>query len=111
MMIADHTDAARKGSELAARNNLQLAVSPLSDDFKKNSDKVMDELRSKQGTDFDKAYVNATIEQHKAVLADIDGKLMPNARDADLQSYLRAVRAKAATHLSHAQDLQNQIGK
>jgi putative membrane protein len=111
MMISDHSDADKRGGDLAQKENLMLTDSPVSMNVKSDGDQIMDDLRGKTGKDFDKAYVAAQVKEHQAVLDAIDGKLLPNAKDDEVKSFLRAVRPKIEQHLKHAQKLDADLAK
>jgi putative membrane protein len=50
--------------------------------------------------------MDAQVDEHQKVLATLDDKLIPQAQNADLKSLLEKVRAKVASHLKMAQDVQ-----
>ncbi len=111
MMLKDHTAADAEGMALAAKAGFSAAESSTSTTLQNAGDRVADELRSKTGADFDRAYVDDQVKEHQTVLSTIDDQLIPVARSAGLTSYLAAVRAKVAMHLQHAQELQSELGK
>ena len=111
MMLADHGDADKKGGDVAKKEGLMLSDSTTSTTLKTDGDYTADDLRSKTGGDFDKAYVDAQVREHEAVLDMIDGKLMPAVKDKEVKSFLSDVRPKIAEHLKHAQKLQTDLAK
>ena len=111
MMLSDHSDADAKGADLAKKENLVLAESPVSSSVKSDGDATLDDLRSRSGREFDKAYVDAQVKEHQAVLDAIDDKLLPNAKDSDVRSFVSTLRPKLAEHLKHARMLQVDLDK
>jgi putative membrane protein len=111
MMLTEHTDADKKGGDVAKKEGLMLSDSTTSTTLKTDGEYTADDLRSKMGADFDKAYVDAQVREHEAVLDMIDGKLLPASKDKEVKSFLDAVRPKIAEHLKHAQKLQADLAK
>jgi putative membrane protein len=111
MMLNDHGDADKKGLDLAKKENLTLADSPMSTSLKSDADSTTDTLKSKTGSDFDKAYVDSQVTEHQSVLDSLDQKLIPGAKDSDVKGYLTDARAKIAMHLDHAKQLQSDLAK
>jgi putative membrane protein len=109
MMIKDHSDADAKGLKLAKKASLTPATSPTAESLKSDAESNTTALKSQMGADFDKAYVDAQVKEHQAVLDTIDQKLVPSAQNADLKAYLADVRTAVAMHLDHAKDLQSAL--
>jgi putative membrane protein len=111
MMVADHGEADKKALEIVKKENMVLADSPTSTSLKSDADATTDSLKTKTGAEFDKAYVDAQVTEHQAVLDTLDTKLIPAAKDADVKAYLTEVRGKVAMHLDHARQLQTDLAK
>jgi putative membrane protein len=111
MMVSDHGDADVHGAEIAKKEGIVLADSPASASLKSGGDAELADLKGRNGTDFDKAYVDAQVKEHQDVLDGIDTKLLPNAKDLELKAYLMEVRVKVAEHLAHARKLQSDLKK
>ncbi len=111
MIVAEHADADRKGSDVAKMVGLTLADSTTSTSLETDVAQTTDELRMKNGAEFDRAYVDAQIKEHRAVLDMIDGKLVPAAKDSDVRSFLLSVRPKIAEHLKDAERVQADMSK
>jgi putative membrane protein len=110
MMIKDHTDADTKGNNLAKKHNLTLASSPVSTTLEADSGKTLEQLKTQTGADFDRTYMDAQVKAHQMVLDTIDGKLLPNAKNAELKTMLQTMRPKIEGHLKQAQDIQKALG-
>ena len=63
-------------------------------------------LRSKSNKDFDKAYIDNEVGYHKAVIAAVEGLLIPEAENKELKELLQAVVPALKTHLAHAEMVQ-----
>jgi putative membrane protein len=109
MMVKDHADADAKGMKVAKKASLTPTASPTSESLASDAEGNTTSMKSQTGADFDKAYVDAQVKEHQAVLDAIDQKLVPSAQNADLKMYLGDVRTAVATHLQHAKDLQNDL--
>jgi putative membrane protein len=94
MMIDDHTKAADKLKALAAAKNITLPAT-LSDDSQKKYDK----LTGKTGIDFDKAYADQMVSDHKDVI-DAFKKESDNGNDSDLKTFATATLPTLEQHLA-----------
>jgi putative membrane protein len=111
MMIKEHNMADAKGVAVARKDSLTREPSPTSEVLESDAQRATNTLKAEAGADFDKDYVDTQVREHQAVLDTLDQKLIPNAKGADVKSYLQDVRAAVATHLTHAQDLQKALQK
>lgn len=111
MMVKDHSAADAKGMTVAKRESLVPTPSATSTSLERDANSATVMLRSQNGADFDKSYVDTQVKEHQAVLDMIDQKLLPNAQDAEVKIFLTEVRGKVAMHLQHAQDLQSTMQK
>lgn len=105
MMITQHTDAENKGKKVVEKEKLTPTDSPVSTKLKGDVDTTMSALKNTTGPDFDKAYVDAQVKAHKDVLAAIDEKALPGAKDAALKTHLDEIRKHVAAHLQKAEEL------
>jgi putative membrane protein len=111
MMVRDHNTADAKGNILAKKAGIDLTPSPVSTSLQSDAQEATNALKAKSGADFDALYVDTQVKEHKAVLDLIDQKLVPAAKNAHVKEYLEDVRPKIATHLQHAQELQQAMQK
>jgi putative membrane protein len=98
MMVHDHTQANDNFKAIASKKSIDLPAS-ITDDQRKE----VDELSKKSGKDFDKAYVDMMIEDHKTDIkefkdaeekvADNDVKNFITATLPTLQKHLDAIEA------------------
>jgi len=109
MMLKDHTEADGESAALAAKAGLTPTASPTSASLEANVTDEGTTLSAEAGPDFDKAYVDAQVREHQAVLEVIEQKLLPNAKNADLKLLLAQLQAKAAMHLEQARALQDRL--
>ena len=63
------------------------------------------QLKSKKGTEFEVAYLDAMINGHTEVLALIDQTLLPAAHETNLKNHLVETRAHVAMHLAKAKQI------
>lgn len=102
MMIEQHSQARQKHSELGVGS----AMSSLSQQLAQHGQQTLATLRDKNDADFDRAYLQAQIEQHQRVLDTLDQTLLPSCDDARLRQYLQEMRSKIAQHLQLAENAQ-----
>jgi putative membrane protein len=81
MMVTDHSKANNEFMALARKKNIILPSTPNDDD-----QKVIDELSQKSGTDFDKAYIDDMVKDHKKDIAAFKDAAK-NCKDPDIRAF------------------------
>ena len=109
-MVAAHTQLNQQGSALLAKLNVTPADNPTSTSIKTGGESTRSTLKGLSGADFDKAYVNAEVDLHQAVLDQLDNTLIPSAQNAELKSMLEQARPTISAHLDHAKSLKTKLG-
>jgi putative membrane protein len=110
MMIDQHGAEQKKEQQLATTLSLQPETTQMSTQLQTDSQSAISSLSSQSGADFDKAYIDLQVKEHKDVLDAIDNKLIPNAKNAQLKQALEAFRPKVQGHLQKAQEIQQKLG-
>lgn len=64
-------------------------------------------MNSKSGKAFNKAYIDNEIAYHKAVIAAVEGLLIPQAQNSELKALLEKVVPTLKAHLGHAEMVQS----
>jgi putative membrane protein len=108
-MITDHTAAETKLATLDGKAGISPKENAVTAQLKSGGDEIMGNLKSSTGSDFDKAYIDAQVNEHTQVLDLLDNKLIPHAQNADLTKTLQEVRSKVAGHLKMAQEIQSTL--
>jgi len=100
-MVTDHSKANDELKSMSASKNISLPAVPNSDMQKK-----IDDLKQKHGDDFDKAYIDLMVDDHKE---DIDHfqKEADKGNDQDLRSWAAGKISTLQHHLQMAQDIKN----
>jgi len=93
MMVRDHSKANSELKALAASKNITLPATMGTD-----AHKEMEDLMKKKGKDFDKAYMNMMLDDHKKDVKAFE-KAASNCKDADLKSFASKTLPVLRTHL------------
>lgn len=101
-MIAAHEEAKKNQDKL----KLPTAESALGNSLGTEAASALSTLKSAEGKDFDKAYIDAQVDGHQKVLDAINQKLLPSVKNADLKAYLDEIKPKVEEHLRQAKELQ-----
>lgn len=108
-MINDHNAVIKQASDLVKK----LGVTPKDNDVSKkllsDADATKKALRSKSGSEFNKAYIDNEVAYHKAVIEAVEGLLIPEAENAELKALLQNVVPALKTHLAHAEMVQKSL--
>ncbi len=111
MMIDHHSQAKRSQQMLMSSMNVAPQPTPLAIKIETDTKSAISSLSAISGNDFDKAYIDLQVKEHKDVLDTLDTKLIPSAHSAELKKALIDFRPKVADHLQRAQDLQQVLSK
>ncbi len=95
MMVADHSKA---NDELMALAQLKNITLPGTVSEEKQS--TMDDLTKKAGSDFDKAYVEQMIDDHKKTISMYEDA-SKNLKDVDLKAFVDGKLPTVKAHLEH----------
>ena len=100
MMTKDHMTANEELMALAKTKNITLPTTVGADE-----QKVMGDLQKKSGTDFDKAYVDQMVSDHKKTV-DLFEKATTDAKDADIKSFAVKTLPTLKNHLAAIEAIQ-----
>ncbi|HKO19173.1 MAG TPA: DUF4142 domain-containing protein [Acidobacteriaceae bacterium] len=108
-MVTDHSAVLKSVNNLAAKLHVTPADSDTRSSLKKQADETTAHLKSLSGAEFDKAYVDAEVAYHQAVIQEVSSVLIPDAKNAELKSALQGAAPLFQGHLEHAQHLQSSM--
>ena len=95
MMVADHTKANDELMALAQAKNITLPQAVSSD-----KQATMDNLTKKSASEFDKAYVDQMIDDHKKTISLYEDA-SKNLKDADMKAFVDKTLPTVKAHLEH----------
>jgi putative membrane protein len=103
MMVDDHTQANNNLKDIASKKNIEVPAT-MTDNQKKD----MDKLSKKSGADFDKAYVNMMVDDHKK---DIDAfkKAASDVGDNDVKNFATTTLPTLQKHLDSIQAIKSKM--
>ena len=110
-MISDHKAVIAQAAALVKKLGVTPKDNAVSQKLLADAEKTKTMLRSKSGKAFDKAYIDNEVAYHKAVIAAVEGLLIPETDNGELKSLLQNVVPALKTHLEHAIMVQNKISK
>ena len=102
-MVDDHTAVNGRLQQLAQQKGLNV---PQQLD-KKHQDRI-DSLAKKTGGDFDKAYVDAMVDDHKGDVDAFD-RMSKDAKDADLKAFAASTLPTLRDHLTSIQSIKDHL--
>jgi putative membrane protein len=110
-MITDHTGVNKQAVALLTRLKVTPEDNTTSQGLAAGRRDNLENLKTLNGSAFDKAYSDHEVAYHQQVIAAIDKTLIPNAQNADLKALLVAVPPAFVGHLEHAQQIQATLAK
>lgn len=108
-MIAGHGAAAREQSQLLEQRGIEPEFSAIAEGLMDRSMETQEALRGLRGPAFDRAYMQAQLDQHRDLLRMLDEQLIPSADDPRYRAYLEQLRAEVAQHLTHAERIRGNL--
>jgi putative membrane protein len=107
-MVADHHKMRVQGQALAKKLNLT-PTPPADDNIMSDAQKETDNLNSTaKGKDFDKAYIDGQVDDHKKVL-DLAVKAMGQAQSTELKNLIQKATPTVQSHLDKAEAIQKTL--
>ena len=110
-MVTDHTAVNKSATDLVQKLHVAPEPSKMSEQLTKGGEQNVAKLKTLQGKAFDTAYMDHEVYYHKAVLEELDKRLIPGAQNAELKALLVKVRPAFQAHLEHAQQVQKNVEK
>jgi putative membrane protein len=110
MMLKDHGEADAKGNDVAKKVNASLTPSETSKRLESDAKQVSSNIATPKGADFDRAYIDGQVKEHRALLEAIDREFLPAVRSSEVKELLQTVRASVDNHLKEAEQIQKGLG-
>ena len=109
MLVRDHRMVRQQGRDLAAR--LGVTPTPPKDDpSAKDHAAAMARLRSLEGAEFDRAFLQHEAAFHGAVIEAVKATLLPAIQNAELKALVEKVAPAFQAHMTMAQQLEKKLG-
>jgi putative membrane protein len=99
-LLTDHQQSSEKLKALASQKNIAL---PKDLDTKHKAQR--DKLAALDGPEFEKAYIDGMIKDHRRVLQEYQMQAQ-KTQDSEFKAFAKEVEPKLREHLNHAQKLQ-----
>jgi len=110
MLVHDHTLVRQQGRDLAA----QLGVTPTApadDAGARAHAEAMAMLQSKQGAEFDEAFLDHEVKFHREVIDAVQSTLLPAIENAELETLVVKVAPAFNAHMLAAENMGKQIAQ
>ena len=109
MLARDHRAVRQQGRDLAQR--LGVTPTPPADDpsAKVHAD-AMATLRSKQGAEFDRAFLDHEVRFHESVIGAVQGTLLPAIQNQELKDLVTKIAPAFQAHRDMAASLRQKTG-
>ncbi|WP_233858256.1 DUF4142 domain-containing protein [Paraburkholderia sp. HD33-4] len=110
-MVKDHTAVNKSAVDLVNKLGVKPETNQTSDSLKQGGEENVANLKTMQGAQFDRAYIDHEVTYHQTVIDALDKTLIPSAQNADLKALLVKVRPAFVAHLDHAKMVQSSLPK
>lgn len=103
MMVDDHSKANAKLMQIAKDHQITMPTA-----LNAEAQKMKDELSSKSGAEFDKAYVTAMVNDHEKDISEFE-RAYKVAKYDDLRAFIGETLPVLRKHLDHIKEIQQQL--
>jgi putative membrane protein len=108
-MLGEHGMAGDRHRQLSTQRGIHARETAVSRQLRQETDAMMRELVSLQGEEFDLKYMDAQVDQHRALIAMLNDSLIPSARDAEYRTFLTQLRDRVERHLDDAREVRGEV--
>lgn len=108
-MKNDHNAVLAQAGALVKKLGVTPQDNAVSKKLLADAEKTKKDLRGKSAKEFNKAYIDNEVAYHKAVIAAVEGLLIPETENAELKTLLQNVVPALKTHLEHAEMVQKMV--
>lgn len=105
-MVSDHKAGKQEILNLAKKLKVTPEESSVTKSLKAGAAETAAKLKKLKGADFDKAYVDAEVGYHEAVIGAVEKVLLPNVQNAEVKDALVNLLPTLKGHLVHARQVQ-----
>jgi putative membrane protein len=109
-LVADHTKNREQVRALAQKVNVTLTPAQGGSISAADSVAMPADLQGRSGADFDRAFVQHEIEDHRSNIQKIETQMLPSSQDAQVKGYLQKTVSEMQTHLASLEQVQRQLG-
>lgn len=110
MMHTEHSANLEQVRALEASSGVAASMGADATAMRTQKETERNEMAKLDGNEFERAYVDAMVRDHDAVLMMLDQKLIPAAQNAAVKQHLQMTRDAVAKHLEQARELQGTLG-
>lgn len=110
-MVKDHSAGKAEAVALAGRLGVKPEPSAVSKSLDQGARKTASRLQKLKGAAFDRAYIDAEVAYHQAVIDAVKNTLVPGAQNEELKKLLVDTGPTLEGHLAHAKMVQTQLAK
>jgi putative membrane protein len=108
MLARDHKMVRQQGRDLAAKLGVT-PTPPKDDQGAKDHAAAMARLRSLEGAEFDRVFLRHEVDFHQAVIAAINGTLLPAIENQEVKSLVEKVAPAFHAHMVMAQQMEKKL--
>lgn len=105
MMVTDHTKANTELKAVAGKKSITVPAAPA-----EKQQQHIDDMNTKKGADFDKAYVDLMVDDHKEDVSKFEDEAK-NGKDPDVKAFASKTLPVLNKHLTHIKMLQDGMKK
>jgi putative membrane protein len=108
-MLDDHTQGQTTTSQLLTRLNVTPVESDWSRRLRENNRQTLEALRSWEGADFDRRFMDHQVALHQWLGRSLDETLIPSVTNRQLRTHLEQTRAGIGSHTTEAQRVRGRL--
>lgn len=108
-MVSDHQREIQNLEREARDARLTPLPNDTSSKLQKKTQEMTVKLKTKDGQEFDRAYMKGQIKLHEKALSELDDRLIPSAQNGRIRGYLTQMRTIVNQHLIDAKAIEQSL--
>jgi putative membrane protein len=108
-MTNDHKAVIAQAVALVKKLGVTPKENSVGKEMQTNAQNTIKMLKSKNGKEFDKAYIDNEVAYHQAVIGAVETVLIPESENAELKALLTSIVPALKAHLAQAQMVQKNL--
>lgn len=108
-MVSEHQNTQDRLEREARNAGIEPIPNDISNRLDEQAQKIVEELSTKRGREFDQTYIKAQVKLHRDALKMLEDTLIPAVDNGRLRDQLTQMRKAVAEHLKEAEQLERSL--
>lgn len=110
-MMAEHKKNMETQKGLVQKAKMKPEANKVSQTLQTDAKTKMEDLKTAKGAEFDRRFMNIQVAMHQKLHDDLTQRLIPNAKNPEMKTFLQTTESHVAKHLAKAKEIQASLTK